>query len=252
MLVQAVKLLLGIAALSYRTTARCAVHQLEDIKQQNVSSNVEKINFDQIITNLLHLISTTEQSKFERISENFIIGEGRICEQLGKGLTLEDARWVQGKGIKNPIYLALKYVDGNVLTYDFESKTALLLHNEEILLLLENYKITSIEQGQNNDLYLQENEINSFDVSKKYVCQANTLLLQNGQRQDRLIQNVYYKIRQIFQTNNILTDIISKPLHQCCSSSTGVVDSNACLSQEWTPKIKTCFKNWSNILERNI
>ena len=148
--------------------------------------------------------------------------------------------------------MALKYVDGNVLTYDFESKTALLLHNEEILILLENYKITSIEQGQNNDLYLQENEINSFDVSKKYVCQANTLLLQNGQRQDRLIQSVYYKIKQIFQTNNILTDIISKPLHQCCSSSTGVVDSNACLSEEWTPKIKTCFKNWSNILERNI
>ena len=55
MLFQAVKLLLWIvAAVSYRTNARCALHQLEDIRQESVSSNVEKIIFNQIITSLLN------------------------------------------------------------------------------------------------------------------------------------------------------------------------------------------------------
>ena len=78
MLFQAVKLLWIVAAVSYRTNARCALHRLEDIGQESVSSNVEKINFNQIITSLLELITTTEHSKISRITGNFIIGEGKI------------------------------------------------------------------------------------------------------------------------------------------------------------------------------
>ena len=248
MLFQAVKLLWIVAAVSYHTNARCALHRLEDIRQESVSSIVERINFNQIITSLLELIITTEQSKFSRITGNFILGEGKICEQAAKGLTLENARWLQGKGITDPIYLSLKYVNGDVLTYDHMSKTALLLHNDEILVLLQNYKIEEIEQGQNNDLYLQDNKISIFNINNKYICQASTLLLQNGQDQDKLIQDVYYKIKQVFEINNILIDIISQPLHQCCSPSTDLANSDACLFVAWTPEIyytgKTLY-SWS-------
>ena len=46
MLFQAVTLLWLVAAVSYRTNAqaRCALHRLEDIKQESVSSNIEKIS----------------------------------------------------------------------------------------------------------------------------------------------------------------------------------------------------------------
>ena len=249
---QAVKLLWILAAVSYQESARCALHQLEDIKQESLATNVEKINFNQIITSLLQLITTTEKSKFSRITENFILGEGNVCEQSAKGITLEKARWLQKQGFTNPIYLALKYVDGDLLTYDHESKTALLLQKDEIVILLENYKVELIEQGMNNDLYLVDNKIKIFNVNNKYICQASTLLLQNGIQQDKLVENIYYKIKQLFEINNIIVDIISKDLHQCCSPSTESPNSDSCLFVDWSPEIRMCFKKWSTLLERNI
>ena len=52
MLFQALKLLWLAAAVSYQTYAQslCALHKLEDIEQESISSNIEKINFNEIIT----------------------------------------------------------------------------------------------------------------------------------------------------------------------------------------------------------
>ena len=127
MLFQAMKLLWLVAAVSYQTYAQalCALHRLEDIKQESISSNIEKINFNEIITSLLELIITTEKSKFSRITENFILGDGKTCSQAAKGLTLENARRLQREGITDRIYLSLKYVNGEILTYDHISTTAL-------------------------------------------------------------------------------------------------------------------------------
>ena len=246
---QAVKLLWILAAVSYHITARCTLHQLEDIKQESVATNVEKINFNQIIKSLLELVITTEKSKFSRIKENFILGTGQICERAAKGLTLENARSLQGQGFTNPIYLALKFINGDLLVYDHDSKSALLLHEDEVIILLENYGVEMIEQGTDNDLYLQDNKIK---VNNRYICQASTLLIQNGQQVDELIENIYYKIKQLFEINNILVDIISKDLHQCCSTSTESPNSDSCLFVDWSPEIRMCFKKWSTLLERNI
>ena len=101
MLFQAMKLLWLVAAVSYQTYAQAlyALHRLEDIKQESISSNIEKINFNEIITSLLELIITTEKSEFSRITENFILGDGKTCSQSAKGLTLENARRLQREGI---------------------------------------------------------------------------------------------------------------------------------------------------------
>ena len=57
MFFQALKLLWLSAAVYYQTHAQslCALHILEDIEQEGISSNIEKISFNEIITSLLEL-----------------------------------------------------------------------------------------------------------------------------------------------------------------------------------------------------
>ena len=251
---RALKLLwvLGAVSNSYQESARCVIHQLEDIEQKSLFTNVEKINFNEIIKALIQLVTTTEKSKFTRLTENFILGKGNICQESAKGITLEQAKWLQKQGFTTPIFLALKYVDSGLLTYDHQSKSALLLEKDETALLLANYNIENIEEGVNNDLFLEDNKIKTFDVNNEYICQASTLLLQNGLQRNQLVNDIYYKIKQIFQINNILVDIIEKDLHQCCSITSDSPISESCLFLEWTSEIKKCFRDWSNILKRKV
>ena len=109
MFFQALKLL-WITAIVYNQThaqSLCALHILEDIEQEGMSINIEKISFNEIITSLLELIITAEKSDFSRVTGNFILGNANTCSQLAKGLTLEDARKLQREGITERIYLSL-------------------------------------------------------------------------------------------------------------------------------------------------
>ena len=60
---------------------------------------------------------------------------------MTKGLTLQAAKELQQSGIKEMIYVSLKWVNGELFTYDHKSMNALLLHKDEITSLLKNYKI---------------------------------------------------------------------------------------------------------------
>ena len=151
---QALKLLWITAILNNQTHAKslCALHILEDIAQDGISINVEKICFNELITSLLKLIITAESTHFSRVTGNFILGNANVCSNSAKGLTLEAARKLQQGGIKERIYLSLKYVNNALLTYYHESTNALLLHRDEIITLLKNFKITEIEPAQNSVL----------------------------------------------------------------------------------------------------
>ena len=192
MFFQALKLLWISAAVYCQTHAQslCALHILEDIEQEGISINIEKMSFNEIITSLLELIITAEKSDFSRVTGNFILGNANTCSQSAKGLTLEDARKLQREGITERINLSMKYVNNEVLTYDHVSTNALLLQGSEILALLQNYKIEEIEPAQNSDLYLQNDKIGVFTADTNYICQASTLLLQNGQDFNKLVHNI--------------------------------------------------------------
>ena len=152
MILSSSKLLLITAIFYNQTHAKslCSLHILEDVSQNGISVNVEKICFNELITQLLKLIITAEGSHFSRVKENFTLGNANVCSESAKGLTLQAAKELQQNGIKERIYLSLKYVNSELLTYDHESTNALLLHGDEIITLLKNYKITEIESAQNS------------------------------------------------------------------------------------------------------
>ena len=85
---------------------------------------------------------------------------------------------------------------------------------EEIITLLENYRITEIEPAQYIELYLQGDKISVFTTDNDYICEASSLLLQNEQGFNKLVNNIYSQIRQIFNINNVMVNIISSTLHQ--------------------------------------
>ena len=126
------------------------------------------------------------------------------------------------------------------------------MHGDEIITLLKNYKITEIEPAQNSELYLQDDKISVFTTDTKYICEASTLLLQNGQGFNKLVNNIYSQIRQTFEINNVLVNIISSTLHHCCAPASRVTTGAECLSTTWTPNIKSCFKEWSQGLKRKV
>ena len=73
MILSSSKLLLITAIFYNQTHAKslCSLHILEDVSQNGISVNVEKICFNELITQLLKLIITAECSNFSRVKENF-------------------------------------------------------------------------------------------------------------------------------------------------------------------------------------
>ena len=97
-----------------------------------------------------------------------------------------------------------------------------------------------------------DNKISVFTTDTKYICEASTLLLQKGQGFNKLVNNIYSQIRQIFEFNNVLVNIISSTLHQFCAPASRVTTGAECLSTTWTPNIRSCFKEWSQSLKMKV
>ena len=118
--------------------------------------------------------------------------------------------------------------------------------------MLQNYKIKDIESAQNGELYLQGNKIHVFTSDDMYICEASTLLLQDGQGFTKLIDQIYTQIRQIFEIISVLVNTLSPTLHKCCNPAAGFKEGVGCLSRELNTRIRECFKVWSQNLKRKI
>ena len=74
-------------------------------------------------------------------------------------------------------------------------------------------------------------------------------MLERGRAFDELIEEIFGKIRFIFESNSLLVNIIDVRLHICCNNPkwwSGL----GCIAKQWNNRIKRCFLNWSNNLKR--
>ena len=159
---------------SYETLAgsKCSKHIIEDVRQYSTEVNVEVISFNAIITGLLSLVQSAQLSHFSIFRENFISAQHHICLNSGSGLEIGTVQYLQTFRYSGTFLLSVKWVNGQLMVFSNSSNNALFLNEEEIKLLLDNYRLTNIQKAHNSHLFLEGTTINLYRPENKYICQA--------------------------------------------------------------------------------
>ena len=145
--------------------------------------------------------------------------------------------------------LSLRWINSQLMVFSNASSNALFLNKPEIEDLLANYKLKTIETAPNSHLILEGTEIKLYQPEDELICQAGRLLLERGTAFNELVEEIFEKIRLIFELNSLLVNIIDVRLHQCCNNPKGWTGLG-CIAKPWNERIKKCFLDWSKNLKR--
>ena len=109
-------ILVGLCFWLLRGQPECALHKLENVRQQSEETLTENINFNDILKQLLKIIDLAKINHFQSLGGNIIkTAHDEICLNGGISLELESAQNLQSRGIQGNFLLQVRWLASELL-----------------------------------------------------------------------------------------------------------------------------------------
>ena len=151
---------------------------------------------------------------------------------------ISQARDLQKEGFTGPFLLQVEWVEGALLVYSNATSAALMFSREDADMLINNYKIKSIEFANNGRLVLVGDKIVLLNPTMELTCLGDSLLMGVNIDYRNLLLKIQKHVRDIFMLNGLVKSIIDENLLQCCHPL-------KCTNIPWSKSIVDCFSHWA-------
>ena len=221
------------------TKTKCVLHKIEAVEDHFTETDSEFIDFNKINTQLMKIYEMAQINSFEVVQGNIIKTENeQVCTDAGISFELGTARHLQQRGIKGNFVLQIQWIHGELLVYSNGTSAGLMFPRDEIDVLVENYKLNSIQFAQDSRLILVRDKVLILKPGKEIHCVAGGLILGLDLDYRSLLKKIEFNLRNLFEMNELILNIIHSKLHGCCLPE-------KCVDIIWTKKTIHCFLKWA-------